>query len=301
MIKLFLSVFVALNLLVFTPAGESLAVTATITSEVSPTVEVTPSPLPSITPTAVPKPDLTEKSKETIEPLRQILEEQKLGPVLPFNFMKYAIRYSVWGGVAPNTIVLLLLLPLIASIIAASRHLIGIRGFGIFLPAALSVVFLATGPIVGILLFLIIVTAATLTRMFLRKVKIKLQYLPRMAIILWVVSVVVMGTLFISPLIKYSELGNVSIFAVLILALVMEDFIRVQLGKSIKTAIDLTTETLILGLISYAFMILQPIQKFALLNPEVFLLGVLAFDLILGRYVGLRLLEIWRFRKLVRS
>jgi hypothetical protein len=43
------------------------------------------------------------------------------------------------------------------------------------------------------------------------------------------------------------------------------------------------------------------LQKFALLNPEILLLAVLAFNLILGKYVGLRLLELWRFRKLVNS
>ena len=45
----------------------------------------------------------------------------------------------------------------LAALIAAARHLIGIRGFGIFLPAALSVSFVATGPIVGIIIFLLIV------------------------------------------------------------------------------------------------------------------------------------------------
>ena len=215
--------------------------------------------------------------------------------------IKFAIRYSVESGVPANTIVLVLLLPLVAAAIAFSRHIIGIRGFGIFLPVALSVVFLATGPVVGIGLFLVIVASSTLTRMVLRKLRIKLQYLPRMAIIFWVVSVFVLGILFSVPMINYAPIMNVSIFAVLILALLTEDFIRVQLGKSVKTAIDLTSETLILSLISYLILTLKPVQKFALLNPEILLSGVLFIDLLLGKYVGLRIMEIWRFRKLIKS
>jgi hypothetical protein len=233
--------------------------------------------------------------------LEEILASQSLGSVWPGNPVKYAIRGAVSAGVPANTIVLLLLIPLIAAFIAAARNLIGLRGFGIFLPAALSVVFVAVGPIVGIGLFLVIVTTSTLARMILRKLKLKLGYLPRMALILWIVVLAVLGILFLAPTVNLAGFGGVSIFPVLILALLAEDFTRVQLGKSARTAVDLTSETLILSLVSYLFLTLRPVQEFALLNPETLLAGVLVFDLVLGRYSGLRLLEIWRFRRLISS
>ena len=292
-------IFLLATFFLFLVIGTKFAWAKTPTATAIPTPTETPTP--TLVPTVAPSSDLTQKTAETIEPLRKLLNEQKLGSIFPANFIKYAIRNAVNAGVPPNTIVLLLLLPLVASVIAATRHLIGIRGFGIFLPAALSVVFLATGPVVGIGLFLIIVAASTLTRILLRKLKIKLQYLPRMAIILWVVSIVVLGILFLTPIVSFIPIANVSIFAVLILALLTEDFIRVQLGKSIRTAIDLTTETLILSLISYLFLTLKPVQKFALLNPEILLISILIFNFLLGKYVGLRLLEIWRFRKLINN
>ena len=266
------------------------------------TFRVSPSPTaaPSDTPTpAPPRPDITQKTEETIEPLVELLREQKLGPVWPVNPLKYAIRAAVVTGVPANTIVLLLLLPLVAMVIAAFRHLIGLRGFGIFLPAALSVVFVATGPVVGIGLFLVIVASSTIPRIILRRLKLKLQYLPRMAMILWFVVLGVLAVLFAAPFIRQPNLANVSIFPVLILVLLAEDFSRVQLGKSIKTAINLTTETLILALVSYIFLTFKSLQIFALLNPELLLLGVFIVDLMLGRYIGLRFIELWRFRKLI--
>ena len=264
------------------------------------TVSATMTPEPTVIP-VVDRPDLTQKTETVVEPLRKILDSQKIGNVFPGNFIKFAIRRSVDAGVPVNTIVLILLLPLIAAVIAAIRQLIGLRGFGIFLPAALSVVFVATGPVVGILLFLIIVFVSTATRMILRKVKIKLQYLPRMALIFWAVSVGVLGVLFTTPIFHFPGLTNVSIFAVLILALLTEDFIRIQLGKSVKTAIRLTSETIIVSVISYLFLTYSPLQEFTLLRPELYLLLVFALDLILGRYTGLRVMELWRFRKLIRN
>jgi len=261
-----------------------------------------PAPTPIITPTPDPvRVDITQKSVETLGPLEKLLKDQKLGSVWPFNPVKYAIRASVASGVPANTIVLLLLLPIVALVIAFTRNVIGIRGFGIFLPAALSVVFVATGPVVGIGLFLVIVIVSTAMRMILRKLKVKLQYLPRMAFILWAVVLGVLGVLFLTPVLKFSDLANVSIFAVLFLVLLAEDFSRVQLGKSVNTALNLTFETLILSLISYLFLTFQPLQNYVLLNPEISLLLVALGDLLLGKYTGLRVMEFYRFRKLIRS
>lgn len=236
--------------------------------------------------------DLTQKTPQTLGTLEALLNKQKLGAVL-LNPVKYAIRGAVGAGVPANTIVLLLLLPISALVIAVTRNVIGIRGFGIFLPAALSVVFVAIGPVVGILLFLLIVAISTFVRLVLRKLRVKLLYLPRMALILWAVVIGVLGII--------NFLGDVSIFAVLILILLAEDFIRVQLGKSVKTAISLTSETLIIALVSYIFLTLKPLQNFVLLKPEITLLTTGILDIILAKYSGLRLMEVWRFRKLIET
>lgn len=274
-----------------------------------PVVAVTPSPIPSPTPVATLEPttpapppvDITQKSMESLGPLERLLEGQELGPVWPFNPIKYAIRGAIEAGVPANTLVLLLLLPIVTFVIAFSRNVVGIRGFGIFLPAALSVVFVATGPVVGIGLFLVIVAVSTLVRMILRKLKIKLQYLPRMSFIFWAVVFAVLGVLFLAPVLNFPALANVSIFAVLVLILLAEEFSRVQLGKSAKTAANLTFETLILSLISYLFLTLQPLREYVLLRPEVSLILVAVADLVLGKYTGLRVMEFYRFRKLIRS
>jgi hypothetical protein len=273
-------------------------------SVVAKTVLPTPTPTPIVTPSPTPVAapiDITQKSTESLGPLEKLLKNQTLGPMWPLNPVKYAIRGAVASGVPANTLVLLLLLPIVTFVIAFSRNVVGIRGFGIFLPAALSVVFVATGPVVGIGLFLVIVVMSTLVRMILRKLKVKLQYLPRMSFILWAVVLGVLGVLFLAPVLKFSALANVSIFAVLILILLAEDFNRVQLGKSAKTAVNLTFETLLLSLISYVFLTFKPLQQYVLLNPEVSLLITGTADLILGKYTGLRVMEFYRFRKLIKS
>lgn len=263
---------------------------------------VTPAPMstPVVSPLPSPKADITQITEQTLGPLEELLKGQTLGPVWPSNPIKYAIRGAVESGVPANTIVLLLLLPVVATVIAISRHIIGIRGFGIFLPAALSITFVAIGPILGISLFVVIVLISTFVRMFTRKLKIRLQYLPRMALILWFVSFGILGILFASPYLNYSPLMNMSIFPVLVLTLLVEDFIRIQTGKSIKTAFRLTFQTLILALIAYVFLTLKTFQSYVLLNPEIVLFLTFVIDILLGRFVGLRYMEYIRFRKLIK-
>lgn len=280
----------------FSLFGQANVAAALPTLSPTPTISPTPTPTPE-----PPRVDITQKSTESLSPLETLLKNQQLGSVWPNNPIKYAIRSAVSAGVPANTIVLLLLLPFAAFVIAFTRNVVGIRGFGIFLPAALSVVFLATGAVVGIGIFLVIVIVSTAVRIILRKLKVKLQYLPRMAFILWAVVLGVLGVLFSAPIIRFPDFANVSIFAILILVLLAEDFIRVQLGKSAKTAVNLTVETLVISLISFFFLTLKPLQEYVLLNPETSLLTIAILDLILGKYTGLRLMEFYRFRKLIRS
>lgn len=253
------------------------------------------------TPTEVPRVDITQKTEEAVGPLEKLIKNQEINKIWPFNPLKFAIKNAVNSGVPANTIVLLLLLPIVATVIAGTRQIIGIRGFGIFLPAALSVTFVAIGPILGIALFIAIVIISTTVRIITRKLKLKLQYLPRMALILWFVSIGILGILFSAPLIKYQPLLNVSIFPVLVLTLLVEDFTRIQLGKSVKTAIGITSQTLILSLISYMFLTVKPFQQYVLLNPEISLGLTFVANILLGKYIGLRFMEYYRFRKLISS
>jgi len=85
------------------------------------------------------------------------------------------------------------------------------------------------------------------------------------------------------------------------MVLLVEEFTRVQLGKNVEFAASLTFETLILAVLAFVILSYKPLQLFALLHPELVLVTALLFDLFLGRYMGLRLLEMWRFRTLLRK
>jgi hypothetical protein len=247
---------------------------------------------------AVTKQDITERTSAVKGKLEGYLEEKQIGKLNWHNWLQHGIRQAVDKGVSANTIVLVLLFPLIAGLIAAARHLIGLTGFGIFVPAMLSVAFVATGIKVGIIMFAVVFFGASLARKATER--LKLQYLPRMALMMWLVSALVLAVLLGAVNINLGSLSAVSIFPILILMLLSENFIEVQTGKSRHEATLVMLQTIVMAIIGAMVLKANWVQRLVLLNPEISLLTIALLDIYVGRYTGLRALEMWKFRKLLK-
>lgn len=275
---------------------EQVELTATPSASVSAQTEATTSGL--VKKVVEKQPDLTEPKPEVQVKLEEYLKQQSLGPLSFTNPLKHVIRLAVARGVPANMIVLILLFPLVTAWVAFSRHVIGLAGFGIFTPAILAVVFLATGVLPGLVLFLTIIFAATFSRLFLRR--IKLQYLPRLALLLWFVSLTVFGLLFLASYIPLPEITVVSIFPILILILLVENFMEIQIKEGMQSAASKSLITVLVAVAGYWLLKWELLQRFILLEPEMAVLSVGLFDIILGRYSGLRWLEYYRFRQILK-
>lgn len=215
------------------------------------------------------------------------------------NFIQHGIRYAVSEGVSPNTIVLVLLFPMIASLIAASRHVIGLRGFGIYIPAVLSVALVATGIMEGLIIFLAIVGTALLASRIVQRMK--LSYLPRTALLLWMISIGILSMFFIAPSLGVVSILTVNIFPILILVLLAENFLDAQTRTKQLEALAITIETLVLAAICGLILQWEPMHRLSLLEPELLLIGTAALNIIIGKFVGLRLSERFRFRSIIEE
>ncbi|PIP52296.1 hypothetical protein COX09_02340 [Candidatus Beckwithbacteria bacterium CG23_combo_of_CG06-09_8_20_14_all_47_9] len=280
--------FLAISLLIFIAAPVKA-------QEATPAAEVaTPAAI-----TQAQDQDITERTSPVKDKLAGYLQAKEPGSLNWNNWLQLSIRQAVDQGVSANTIVLVLLFPLVAGLIAAARHLLGFQGFGIFVPAMLAVSFLATGIRVGLILLAAIWVTANLARLITQR--LKLQYLPRMALLMWFVSAGVLAVLLAAVNVEVlSSLSAASIFPILILMLLAENFIEVQTGKSRHEAVNIIGQTLILAVATAWLLRLDGLQKFVLLNPELFLLLVAGFDWFVGKYVGLRALEYVKFKKLLK-
>lgn len=200
-------------------------------------------------------------------------------------------------GVPKETLVLILMLPVVASFIAFCRQIIGIRGLGIYITSIIAFAFVATKLKYGLVIFFVIIVSGTFFRLGLSKIRI--LYLPRMAMVISGVALSIFLMFFLGSFLNIEGLQVISIFPILITILVVERFVAVQMEKGAKMAIFLTLETLILAVLSYLIIGFQPLKTFLLEYPLLSFGILFIFNFLLGKWTGLRLTEYFRFRELM--
>lgn len=209
------------------------------------------------------------------------------------------VTFFVEGGVPPETVYLLLMLPVIATLVAFFRQIIGIKAFGIYTPSIITFAFLAFGEKglkYGIAIFFAVIAVGMLSRFLLQS--FRLLYLPRVAITLTIVSIAVLIVLAFGGTLQRTGLAAVDIFPLLIMITLAEKFVGAQIEQGSKTALILAVETLVISVIGY-FIVRQPsLAQFILAHPWTILFTVL-INIGLGKWTGLRLIELIRFRRVL--
>ncbi len=227
------------------------------------------------------------------------IEKYEVGKWNGFNALRIATGWAVEKGVSTNTLVLLLLLPLVATLVSFLHYVVGVSGYGIFMPTMIAVAFLATGVFGGLMLFAIILIVSILSNVVLKK--LKLHFWPARAISLMMISIVTFLLMVFSSFVKWIDISQISIFPILFMILLAEEFSRTQLARSNKAAKKLTVGTIILAVTGAVIMNFSAVQKLVLNYPDLVVLVVLTVNLLVGNYGGIRWLEIGRFKKAIRN
>jgi hypothetical protein len=205
---------------------------------------------------------------------------------------------AVRSQVPLSALNLLLTLPLIAFFLVIIRNVIGLETFGTFSPMLLSLAFLTTGLGWGLFVFAFIVGLGTALRLSLQR--LRLHLVARVAILIAVVAMSMVGMTVIGAMLGIGALLHASIFPMVIMANVIENFTNTQLERGTGEALRLTLSTLLVATCSYIGIENTGLKSLVLTFPEL-LIGVIAIELILGRWRGLRLSEYLRFRALLEE
>lgn len=244
--------------------------------------------------------NLTETAGQgPVYKLELVLETNKTGNWNVINSLRKAEEVAIDRGVPANTIVLLLLLPLIATLVSVLHYMFGLSGYGIFMPTMIAVAFLATGILGGLVLFAMILAISILSSLALKR--FKLHFWPARSIGLMLMSVGTFGLMMLATYVKVLNISNISIFPILFMILLAEEFVRTELAKSKNEAKKLMAGTLVLAMVGAVVMGLRVFQEAVLLHPGISLTAGLVINLAVGNYTGIRLSEISRFKKAIRQ
>ncbi|MCJ7827750.1 hypothetical protein MUP65_01215 [Patescibacteria group bacterium] len=218
-------------------------------------------------------------------------------------YLAQAMARVVELGVPESFFAYLLVLPFLASVIGVARHLFGLATYGTFLPIIISLLWLEMGLDWGIIVTVFLLLWSWLARYFQRKVLIgrfRVNYLPRMAILLMLIG---LGVLLLGIIPSWSIFTAKEGIALplVILIVVIQNMIETQISLPKKESQEMLVETLLFALVGFLFFSWPALHSLVIRFPAFTLLFTLGFNFFVGRYVGFRFLEYRRFRSIIKK
>lgn len=194
-----------------------------------------------------------------------------------------------------ETLAILLLLPAGALITSIFRNVVGIRTFGTFTPSLLALSFVYADWRVGTIVFALVMAIGLGCRALLDQVK--LLMVPRLSVVLTLV--VLCLTLAVSTFDHFglTPSARAVILPLVILTMMIERFYINAEEDGLRNAAKVLTGTLAVALCCLMVLRGQSLGRLALTYPEAQVVVAAALILV-GRYSGYRLTELWRFRDL---
>lgn len=226
-----------------------------------------------------------------VEPPVAVLRTGQRHPIQIFDLSRLPVPMH-------KVLCVLLLLPFGALITTIIRNVVGIGTFGTFSPALLAMSFIYANWQTGVVILLIVGLVGVLSRSFLER--LRLLAVPRLSIILTLVILCVVFGMSILYYLLPEIVTDAVLLPMVILTMLIERFYVTTEEDGLTYTVQLAAGTLMVASLVYAILAWNEVGQFVLVYPESHLFTIAVF-ILLGRYAGYRITELWRFRDLVTS
>lgn len=197
-----------------------------------------------------------------------------------------------------NTFKLLLLIPLGALVVVILRNLVGIRTSGTFMPILIALTFMQTSLLLGLALFLVVVSVGLVMRSYLSHLNLLL--VPRIAAVLVFVIIIFAAIGIASHKLGWESGLTITFFPMIILSWTIERMSVLWEEEGPREVFIQGGGSLLTASLAYLVMINPYVGHLTFNFPEL-LLVLLAIIIMLGSYSGFRLAELGRFEPMTRD
>lgn len=207
-------------------------------------------------------------------------------------------RLLLHMGLEPETVGLFLLFPLCTLMITFLRNIIGMKTFGIFMPMLVAAACVFTGFLKGISAFIVILLFSYFSHVLLDKKR--LLKIPRLAAIITLNTVFFIVGLSIIGTTNRLEFGMLSLFPVVIISFIAEKIHNLSSDDNWFELLKVSLGTLVSIWLCYSILGSFLLEGLFAFYPEFYLL-VLAAQIYIGQWTGLRITELHRFKEIIRD
>jgi hypothetical protein len=193
---------------------------------------------------------------------------------------------------------IMFLIPVGAFLLVIMRNVVGVKTFGTFMPVLIGLAFRETGLLWGILFFSVVVAMGLWVRFYMER--LKLLVVPRLSAVLITVIIFMAGISVLTHSLGIHRGLSVALFPLVILTMTIERMSIVWEERGANEALVSGLGSLFTAALAFLVMNIKLIEHLIFVFPELLLI-ILAATMLLGRYSGYRLLDIYRFRALARE
>ncbi len=189
----------------------------------------------------------------------------------------------------------LLLIPVAALVVVIMRLLVGIRTSGTFMPILIALAFMQTSLWLGLAIFLGLVSAGLVIRSWLSHMNLLL--VSRISAVVIVVIFLMAALAILSYRMGLDQVLTVTYFPTIILAWTIERMSILWEEEGPHEVLVQGGGSLLVAVLAYAAMSSKLVSHLTFNFPEL-TLSLLGIILLLGKYTGYRLSELYRFRNM---
>ncbi|ADH85054.1 inactive transglutaminase family protein [Desulfurivibrio alkaliphilus] len=193
---------------------------------------------------------------------------------------------------------MLLLLPVGALVLVFMRIMVGVQTSGTFMPILIALAFLKTTLLPGLISFVSIVAFGLLLRGYLSGLNLLL--VARIATIVIIVIFIIVLSSLLGYQLGFNTGMTVTFFPIIIIAWTIERMSILWEDEGPWEVLKQGGGSLLVAVLAYLLMQWPVMAHWSFHFPEINLI-VVALIMLMGNYTGYKLLELHRFRALVRS
>ncbi|MFT7129632.1 MAG: hypothetical protein ACI89U_001749 [Gammaproteobacteria bacterium] len=227
-------------------------------------------------------------------PLRTVISmEQKSNEFALLDFSIYALpveQQGIFKG--------LLLIPVAALVVVFMRVFVGLSTSGTFMPILIALALIQTTLLVGLAIFLLVVGVGLWIRSYLSHMNLLL--VSRVASIVIVVILLMAVIAILSYKLGIDQALNVTFFPTIILAWTIERMSILWEEEGGHEVLVQGGGSLIVAVLAYLVLANHYVEHLTFNFPEL-LITLLGVILLMGKYTGYRLSELYRFREMKRQ
>ena len=214
------------------------------------------------------------------------------------GFAALSSPFAVLPAEMQDTIKALLTIPIAIIALVFVRQFIGMSTIGTFMPVLIGVSLRETGLIYGLVLLAIIIAVGVACRFYFERLKLLL--IPRLAAIVIIVVISMLGCAYLFTISGIQVAASVSLFPLVIMAMTIERVVVAWEENGSRDTIKQSAGSLLIALLSYFIMSAPVIVSTMFIFPELQLV-LFALAIMMGRYIGYRLTEYFRFSELGKT